>query len=135
MENYFRLKGIPYRLESMVFPGEVERNIKVLGISQMPTVQLADGRWMTDTTAMIEWFESEYPDNSVVPDDPVQAFVCFLLEDWADEWWWRTAMHYRWHYTEGAHFASRHLAEELLSSIPLPIWMKKIFLMRRQRNG
>ena len=21
MENYFRLKGIPYRLESMVFPG------------------------------------------------------------------------------------------------------------------
>jgi hypothetical protein len=26
MENYFRLKGIPYRLESMVFPGESERN-------------------------------------------------------------------------------------------------------------
>lgn len=23
MENYFRLKGIPYRLESMVFPSEV----------------------------------------------------------------------------------------------------------------
>ena len=80
MENYFRLKGIPYRLESMVFPGEVGRNIKVHGISQMPTVQLADGRWMMDTTAMIEWFESEYPDNSVVPDDPMQAFVCFLLE-------------------------------------------------------
>ena len=34
MENYFRLKGIPYRLESMVFPEEEERNKKVLGISQ-----------------------------------------------------------------------------------------------------
>ena len=81
MENYFRLKGIPYHLESMVFPGEVERNKKVLGISQMPTVHLPDGRWMTDTTAMIEWFEREYPDNSVEPNDPVQALVCFLLED------------------------------------------------------
>ena len=44
MENYFRLKGIPYRLESMVFPGEEERNKKVLGLSQMPTVRLPDGR-------------------------------------------------------------------------------------------
>ena len=135
MENYFRLKGIPYRLESMVFPGEVERNIKVLGISQMPTVQLADGRWMTDTTAMIEWFEGEYPDNSVVPDDPVQAFVCFLLEDWADEWWWRPAMHYRWFYEEGARFASGHLAREVMGGLHLPLFVKRAMLRRRQRNG
>ena len=70
MENYFRLKGIPYRLESMVFPEEEERNKKVLGISQMPTVQLPDGRWMTDSTKMIEWFEGEYPDNPIVPRRP-----------------------------------------------------------------
>jgi len=29
MENYFRLKGIPYRLESMFFAGEEARNRKV----------------------------------------------------------------------------------------------------------
>ena len=135
MENYFRLKGIPYRLESMIFPEEEERNKKVLGISQMPTVQLADGRWMTDSTKMIEWFEGEYPENSIVPNNPVQAFVCFLLEDWADEWWWRPAMHYRWYYGEGARFASGHLAREVMGGLHLPLFVKRAMLRRRQRNG
>ncbi|MAK70254.1 MAG: glutathione S-transferase, partial [Halieaceae bacterium] len=135
MENYLRLKGIPYRLESMVFPGEEERNKKVLGLSQMPTVRLPDGRWMTDTTAMIEWFEGEYPDNPVVPDDPIHAFICFLLEDWADEWWWRPAMHYRWFYEEGARFASGHLAREVMDGLHLPLFVKRAMLRRRQRNG
>lgn len=44
-------------------------------------------------------------------------------------------MHYRWHYAEGAEFASRHLAEELLGSVPAPIWIKKLVLQRRQRSG
>ncbi|MGB0142786.1 MAG: glutathione S-transferase N-terminal domain-containing protein, partial [Luminiphilus sp.] len=135
MENYFRVKGIPYRLESMVFPEEESRNKKVLGISQMPTVQLPDGRWMTDTTKMIEWFEDAYQDNSIVPSDPVQAFVCFLLEDWADEWWWRPAMHYRWFYEEGARFASGHLAREVMGGLHLPLFVKRAMLRRRQRNG
>ena len=52
----------------------------------MPTVQLPDGRWLTDSNKMIEWFEGGYPENPVVPNDPVQAFVCCLREDWADEW-------------------------------------------------
>lgn len=135
MENYFRLKGIPYRFESMVFPGEVARNKKVLGLSQMPVVQLPDGRWMTDTTAMIQWFEAAYPQNPVVPNDPTLAYICYLLEDWADEWWWRPAMHYRWYYEEGARFASGHLAREVTGGLHLPLFVKRLMLRRRQRNG
>ena len=84
MENYFRLKGIPYQLEAMDFPSEVKRNRERVGVSQMPVVGLPDGRWMTDTTKMIQWFETEYPQNPVVPEDPVLAYICYLLEDWAD---------------------------------------------------
>ena len=135
MENYFRLKGIPYRFESMVFPGEVARNKKVLGLSQMPVVQLPDGRWMTDTTAMIQWFEAAYPQNPIVPNDPTLAYICYLLEDWADEWWWRPAMHYRWYYEEGARFASGHLAREITGGIHLPLFVKRRMLRRRQRSG
>lgn len=135
MENYFRLKGIPYQLESMEFPGEVERNKKVLGVSQMPVVRLTDGRWMTDTTKMIQWFEAQYPENPVVPDDPALALVCYFLEDWADEWWWRPAMHYRWYYEEGARFASGHLAREVAGGLHLPLFVKRLMLRRRQRNG
>ena len=51
MENYFRLKGIPYRLEAMNFPSEVKRNQERIGISQMPVVGLPDGRWMIANSA------------------------------------------------------------------------------------
>ena len=135
MENYFKVKEVAYRQKVLAYP-KFEKTMKEkVGIHQMPAVELPDGRWMTDTTKMIQWFEDNLPGKKIIPEDPIQAFFALLLEDWADEWWWRTAMHYRWHYAEGAHFASRHLAEELLSSVPLPIWIKKIFLTRRQRNG
>ena len=135
MENYLRLKGIPYRFESMVFPGEVERNKRVVGLSQMPVARLPDGRWMTDTTKMIQWFEEAYPQNPIVPKDPTLAFICYLLEDWADEWWWRPAMHYRWYYEEGARFASGHLAREVTGGLHLPLFLKRFMLRRRQRDG
>lgn len=135
MENYFRIRGIPYHFKSMQFP-RIERQLKQeVGVSQMPAVQLADGRWLTDTTKMIEWFESKFSDNALVPPDPHQAFVAHLIEDWADEWWWRPAMHYRWHYTEGARFASWHLASEVMESVGLPVWLKRRFICQRQRRG
>ena len=135
MENYFRLKGIPYRLEAMNFPSEVKRNQARIGISQMPVVGLPDGRWMTDSTKMIQWFESEHAQNPIVPKNPTLAYVCYLLEDWADEWWWRPAMHYRWYYEEGARFASGHLAREVMDGYPLPLFGRRIVLRRRQRQG
>ena len=135
MENYFRVCGIPYQLKSMQFPAFKKRMEAEVGLQQMPAVILPDGRWMTDTTKMIQWFECQFPENKIIPDDPVQAFLCLLIEDWADEWWWRTAMHYRWDFSEGADFASRHLAIELLGSVFAPIWLKKFFLKYRQRKG
>lgn len=135
MENYFRLKGIPYRLEPMQFHKAERENIAHVGVSQMPVVQLPDGRWMTDTTVMIRWFEEQHPEPAILPPDPLQRLVCLLLEDYADEWLWRPAMHYRWHYPEGAHLQSRHLADELLGSVPVPGALKRWQLRRRQRNG
>ena len=135
MENYFRVRGIPYEFRSMRQPADKRKFEREVGLMQVPAVQLADGRWMTDSTKMIQWFESHLPDHRLIPDDPLQAFVCLLLEDWADEWWWRPAMHYRWHYPVGAHFASRHLAVEVLGSVPAPVWLRGWVLRRRQRRG
>jgi glutathione S-transferase len=135
MENYFRVKGIAYCLEPMLFPKSVKTNIARVGVSQMPVVQLPDGRWMTDTTAMIQWFEAHFPEPAILPPDPLQRLVCLLLEDYADEWLWRPAMHYRWYYPEGAHLQSRHLADELLRGLPLPGALKRWQLRHRQRSG
>ena len=135
MENYFRVRGVSYELRSMQFPAFKKRMEKKVGVMQMPAVILPDGRWMTDTTRMIDWFEQRLPGPGLMPADPLQRFLCLLLEDWADEWWWRPAMHYRWHYAEGARFASWHLAEELLGAVPGPVGLKRLYLQQRQRAG
>jgi glutathione S-transferase len=134
MENYFKVRSIPYKRRIEAYPAFEKKMKKMVGVHQMPAVVLPDGRWMTDTTKIIQWFESNFT-NSLIPQNPVQAFICYLIEDWADEWWWRPAMHYRWHYKEGAEFASDHLAKELLRAYPAPHFLKKMFLARRQRNG
>ena len=135
MENYFQIRSIPYVRRVDAYPSFEKKMKKMVGVHQMPAVVLPDGRWMTDTTKMIQWFESKHNKSSILPKNPVQNFICLLIEDWADEWWWRPAMHYRWHYKEGAEFASDHLAKELLGTFPAPHFLKKMFLARRQRKG
>ncbi len=135
LENYFRVKGLDYTLHAMKFPGDGKRIERELGVYQMPVLQLADGRWMTDSTKIIQWFETEQPTPALIPANPAVAFICYLLEDYADEWLWRPAMHYRWYYDEGAHFAGRHLADEHLGSLPVPGALKRAFMRHRQRSG
>ncbi len=135
LETYFRVKSVPYTFHSMQAPRDFKLVEKNLGVGQMPAIQLGDGRWMTDSTKIIQWFEHEFTQNPVIPQDPLQAFICLLIEDYADEWLWRPAMHYRWHYPEGAYHLSRHLVDELMGAIPFPAFAKRAVLRRRQRRG
>jgi glutathione S-transferase len=66
-EAYLRYREIPYeyrpldaRLYRSVVPDQ-------LGATQYPTVQLDDGRWMSDTTPMIAWLEQREPGPAVFP--------------------------------------------------------------------
>ncbi|CAA0111167.1 Uncharacterised protein [Halioglobus japonicus] len=135
LENYFRIKGIPYQLKGLTTPHCMKRVKQNTGSTQMPALLLGDGRWMTDSTAIIQWFEREFPTPAVTPIEPIQRFFSLLLEDYADEWLWRPAMHYRWYYPEGSLYASTHLAHELAADLPLPVFLKRWAISRRQRNG
>jgi glutathione S-transferase len=135
LENYFRIKGVPYRFQPLTARRHARLVRQNTGSTQMPALELADGRWLSDSTPVIQWFETNYPAPEVIPRDPLQRFFSLLLEDYADEWLWRPAMHYRWFYDEGAHFASRHLAAELARELPLPAAAKRWLLIRRQRGG
>jgi glutathione S-transferase len=135
LENYFRVRGIEYELVSMRFPDDKKRLEKEVGVMQMPALQLADGRWMTDSSKIIQWFEDQFPEHGLLPRDPVLGFLSLLIEDYADEWLWRPAMHYRWHYTKGAELQSRHLADEVLKGVPLPGPLKRAYMRHRQRQG
>ena len=135
LENYFRIKGIPYQLEALTEPHRMKLVKEKTGSTQMPALQLADGRWMSDSTPVIEWFEAQSPAPAVIPVNPLQRFFSLLLEDYADEWLWRPAMHYRWYYNEGARFASCHLADEIAADVPLPAFVMRWMITRRQRKG
>jgi len=51
---------------------------------------------MVDSSPQITRLETDHKNRSVVPTDPVTAFVDFLLEDFADEWLTKAMYHYRW---------------------------------------
>ncbi|MEE2677847.1 MAG: glutathione S-transferase family protein [Myxococcota bacterium] len=62
-----------------------------------------------DTTPLIRRLETEYPERSVIPDDPAMAFVDALLEDYADEWLTKAMFHYRWAFAPDVEKAKRVL--------------------------
>jgi glutathione S-transferase len=130
LEAVIRFKELPYQRIPKGPVGELER---ATGVAQVPGLQLADGRWLTDTTPIIHWLDERYADTPVIPRDPVLAFFSRLLEDYADEWLWRPAMHYRWSYPEGAYHLSRVLVHEAAGHVPLPGFVTRHLIRTRQR--
>ncbi len=130
LEAIIRYLELPYR---RVAGGPVEM-AGPTGVAQVPGLELADGRWLTDSTPIIAWLDERYPDAAVIPRDPVLSFLSRLLEDYADEWLWRPAMHYRWDYVEGAEHMSRVLIDEAGRHIPLPGFVKRHLIRTRQRT-
>ncbi len=63
----------------------------------------------TDTTPLIRELEGRYPGRSVVPADPVVAFLDAIVEDYADEWVTKCMFHYRWAYAPDIDKAARIL--------------------------
>ncbi len=133
-ETYLRYRSIPY--VSLPTVAHSRKLIEGVGIVQMPVVRLADGRWMTDTTPMIAWLETQQDAPCIYPADPVMNFVARLIEDYADEWLWRPAMHYRWSYRRDRQHAAEFLYEELVRGVlPLPRRIALSRLKQRQRGG
>ncbi len=134
LEAALRYKEVDYRLEPMRSRAQRGLIPQATGVFQMPALQLEDGHWLTDSTLILQWLDQAYPAYPLLPQDPVLRFVSLLLEDYADEWLWRPAMHYRWHYAPDAARLSRHISEELLSDMPGPLWLKQFFVRQRQRR-
>jgi len=135
MQAYLRYKEIPHRTVEPKWRGELLRTIYPnTGLMKVPVVQTPQGEWLADSTPMIDWFEARYPEGSVIPADPAQAFFCRLVEDYADEWLWRPALHYRWSYATDKHALSRRFAETFLEDPLVPNAVIAALVRRRQNR-
>jgi glutathione S-transferase len=130
LEAYLRAKGIAYRLVPFG-PSNMKRAARHTGVTQIPQVECADGSWLVDTTLILEHFERVRPEPAMHSHVPSVAFVSRLIEDFADEWLWRPAMHWRWSFPENARLMSAWLAEHAAES-RAPLWLKRLYWRRRQ---
>ncbi|MGH8505387.1 MAG: glutathione S-transferase family protein [Stenotrophobium sp.] len=135
MQAYLRYKGVAHETVEPKWGGELLRLIYPnTGLMKVPVVRTPEGQWLADSTPMIDWFEQRFADAGVIPQDPLQAFFCRLLEDYADEWLWRPALHYRWSYAADAQALSRRFSETFLSEQPMPKFATAAMLRERQHR-
>jgi len=134
LEAYFRWKEIPFERIEATWRQITTRLLPHTGISRVPLVQTPDGTWLQDSTPIIDWLEQRFPEPAVVPTDPLHGYVARLLEDYADEWLWRPALHYRWSYAGDAQLLARRIVAESLHDMPVPQPLLRLFIRRRQRR-
>lgn len=130
LEACLRARGIAYRLVPF---GEasMRRCAAHTGVVQVPQVELPDGSWLVDTTLILEWLEETHAGPTMKPRSPAAVFLSSLLEDFADEWLWRPAMHYRWSFPANAQLMGYWLAEHLAER-RVPGWLKRRYWRTRQ---
>ena len=132
MEAYFRAKGIPY--ENVPFSmEELEAAAAQAGFFQVPLVEIPDGGWLVDTTLIIDYLDRLYPEPRTSPTDAAANFIALLLEDYADEWLWRPAMHYRLSFDNSAELLSSWLAEHTQDT-DISLAEKKSLWKERQKS-
>ncbi len=135
LEAYLRYKEIPFEYCSATSNYFRKVLPEKTGALQVPAVELPDGRWMTDSSPIIDWFETQYPDHPILPADPVQAYICRLIEDYADEYMWRPAMHYRWSYPTSSKLLRRQITDEMAADVSMPRWLLRMVTERRQHTN
>ena len=95
-----RYRRIPHAWVTMGSPES--RSLPRARVQLLPQLIVAgpDGALVAevDSTPLIRRLETMYRGRSVIPPDPVLAFLDALLEDYADEWLTKPMFHYRWAY-------------------------------------
>jgi len=117
MTGYLDHKGIPWVFRR--FPGMSPEAMAAGHPGGVPVVETPAGEFMWDSTAMIHHLELRFPEPSVLPSDPVQRFLCYVIEDVADEWLYRPAVGSRWYFPENAAIGGYELARDV--SVRMPV--------------
>jgi glutathione S-transferase len=85
------------------------------GLRLMPMLRAPGGeRFECDSTPLAHMLEAGHPRaRSIIPDDPAAAFLCHLIEDYADEWCTKMMYYFRWSDPEAARACASWVIRDL----------------------
>ena len=93
----------------------VGRLLPKSGSQAVPQLEAPDGRWIQDSSEIIDYCERAHPEAPVVPDArerPHQRLAAYLIELLADEWVVVPAFWQRWYFSEDGREPSHRLFNE-----------------------
>lgn len=94
MRAVLRYRRLPYTWVQAHPSNDAER--AQVRPAVIPVIRYPDGSYHNDSTPMIYELDAAHTGREIVPADPGDAFLAYLLEDMADEWGTKLMFHYRW---------------------------------------
>ncbi len=126
-----RYRRIPF--DWVIMTRALRKQTEHLRPNLIPVLQYPDGAFHGETTTLAYDLEARHSHRSVIPEDKAAAFVCFLLEDLADEWAVKPLFLYRWWDAEDQAYVSRWAAEEWSTSDAAPGSAEEVEHFRRRQ--
>ena len=135
LQAALRYKEIPHRCVEPKWGGALLHEVlDNTGLMKVPVLRTPAGDWLADSTPIIDWLDRAHPGSELIPADPLQGFFSRLVEDYADEWLWRPALHYRWSFQPDTALMGRRIAAEMLRDVPGPLALRTAVIIARQQR-
>ncbi len=114
VQSYMDFKSVPYTWEERTLANS--GRFKQAGVRPLlPLLLCPGGTTKQDSTLIIEdELEPLFPSPAILPAQPAAAFLCALLEEFADEWVNKLMFFQRWNTPRDRKSASHRLARCLL---------------------
>lgn len=136
MRAVLRYRRIPFRWLPRGGPEDV--GIPPVPVGLIPVLAWAGPEGdtaMIDSTFQIRRLEEAFAERSIVPPDPVVAFLDALVEDYADEWLTKAMFHYRWAYAPDAAQASRVIPLDQNPMMPADVLARTAAMFGERQIG
>ena len=120
LRSVFRYRRIPFTWANRNSKEDVNTPkvpVNLLPVLVIPGENGDYSQAKIDSTPIIRFLEAEHSDRSVIPIDPVMAFIDYLIEDYADEWLTKAMFHFRWAHQRNVDFAGSILPRWTLNQL------------------